>query len=75
MAHVRFTADYDYRPSDRPRVVVAYKAGMSVTVKRECADDAIAKGLSGRGRTGAARADAARGRYDQGLGSCASGSA
>lgn len=44
MAHVRFTADYDYRPSDRPRVVVAYKAGMSVTVKRECADDAIAKG-------------------------------
>lgn len=46
MARVRFLRDFDYRPSDRPRVVVAYKADMELTVKRECADAALAAGAA-----------------------------
>ena len=42
MAHVRFIADFDYRPTKT--VVVAYKAGMELTVKRDCARQAIAAG-------------------------------
>lgn len=42
MARVRFTDDFDYRPT---RVsTIAYKKGMELTVRRECADEAIAKG-------------------------------
>lgn len=44
MARVRFTADFDYRPPDAPRVLIAYKAGMSLTVKRDCAEKAVAAG-------------------------------
>lgn len=42
MARVRFTADFDYRPT--PMTTIAYKKGMRLTVRRECADEAAAKG-------------------------------
>jgi hypothetical protein len=42
MARVRFIEDFDYRPT--PRVVIAYKAGMELTVKRDCCTQASAKG-------------------------------
>lgn len=42
MARVTFTADFDYKPT--PRVLFAYKAGDIKTVKRDCADAAIAAG-------------------------------
>lgn len=42
MARVRFTYDFDYRPTRMS--TIAYKAGMELTVRRECADAAIAKG-------------------------------
>ncbi len=41
---VRFTADFDYRPT--PQVTVGYLAGMEMTVKRECAERAIAAGAA-----------------------------
>lgn len=37
---VRFTADYDYKPT--PQSTIGYKAGMVETVKRECGEQAIA---------------------------------
>jgi hypothetical protein len=40
LARVLFTADFDYKPT--PSVTIAYKAGMEMTVKRECADRAVA---------------------------------
>jgi len=42
MPRVRFTADFDYKPTRA--VTVAYKAGMHCLVKRDCADQAIAAG-------------------------------
>ncbi len=42
MARVRFLDDFDYKPT--PMSTIAYKAGMEMTVKRECADEAIANG-------------------------------
>jgi hypothetical protein len=42
MARVRFTHDFDYKPT--PRSTIGYKAGMELTVKRECADQAVAAG-------------------------------
>lgn len=42
MARVRFISDFDFKPTKR--VTVAYTAGMEVTVKRKCADQAIAVG-------------------------------
>lgn len=42
MARVRFTHDFDYRPT--PLSTIAYKAGMELTVRRECADQAVAAG-------------------------------
>lgn len=42
MARVRFTHDFDYRPT--PLSTIAYKAGMELTVRRECADQAVAEG-------------------------------
>lgn len=42
MAWVRFTANFDYHP--RPRVTIAYKTGMALRVKRDCANQAIALG-------------------------------
>ena len=40
MTKVRFIEDFDYKPT--PSVTVAYQAGMIETVKRDCADLAIA---------------------------------
>ena len=40
MARVRFTADFDYHPT--PQTTIAYLAGMELTVKRECARQAVA---------------------------------
>lgn len=42
MARVKFTHDFDYRPTTN--TVIAYLAGMEQTVKRDCADQAIAAG-------------------------------
>ena len=42
MARVRFTSDFDYHPT--PQVIIAYRAGMEKTVKRDCAKKAIAAG-------------------------------
>jgi hypothetical protein len=40
---VRFTADFPFSPEVRGgRVTIAYKAGMTMNVTRECADKAIA---------------------------------
>ena len=39
MARVRFTKDFDYKPT--PQTTVAYLAGMEVTVKRDCAEQAV----------------------------------
>lgn len=42
MARVRFTADFDYKPVRH--TTIAYRAGMELTVKRDCADKAVAAG-------------------------------
>lgn len=42
MARVRFRQDFDYRPT--PQVTIAYKEGWEGTVKRECAEQAVAAG-------------------------------
>jgi len=42
MARVRFTEDFDYKPT--PQSTIGYLAGMEETVKRDCADQAIAAG-------------------------------
>ncbi len=42
MAHVRFVADFDYRPPVFG-VTIAYRAGWSGPVKKECADQAVAQ--------------------------------
>ncbi|KAK0350347.1 hypothetical protein LTR94_029390, partial [Friedmanniomyces endolithicus] len=41
---IKFTRDYDYTPSGERRVTIAFKAGMTETVKRECGEAAIAAG-------------------------------
>ncbi len=53
MAQVTFTEKFDYRPL--PGVVIAYKAGWSGTVKRECADQAVAAGKASEIPTAARR--------------------
>ncbi len=42
MARVKFTKDFDYKPT--PQTTTGYKAGWEGTVKRECAEQAIAAG-------------------------------
>lgn len=42
MARVTFRKDFDYKPTSRK--LFAYKAGQTLTVKRECAEAAIAAG-------------------------------
>lgn len=44
MAWVRFKADFDYQPT--PRTTIAYLTGMEVSVRRECADLAVAAGAA-----------------------------
>lgn len=39
---VRFTSDFDYKPTKQ--TTVAYQAGMEMTVKRDCGEKAIAAG-------------------------------
>lgn len=41
---IKFIGDYDYTPSGERRVTIAYKAGMTLTVKREAGEAAIAAG-------------------------------
>lgn len=42
MARVRFTADFDYKPT--PSTTIAYRAGQEYVVRRECADRAVKLG-------------------------------
>jgi hypothetical protein len=46
MARVRFNEDFDYKPT--PQVTVGYLAGMELTVRRECAEQAVAAGKAER---------------------------
>ncbi len=39
---VKFTDRFDWRP--KPRVIIAYKPGMKVSVTKNCADAAVAAG-------------------------------
>ena len=41
---IKFNANYDYTPSGERRVTIAYKAGTTLTVKREAGEAAIAAG-------------------------------
>lgn len=41
MTWVHFTSDFNYR---KPSFTIAYKAGMKLNVKADCADTAIAQG-------------------------------
>jgi hypothetical protein len=44
---VRFTMDYDWYPPETGRQShIAYKAGMEMLVRRQCALDAIAAGVA-----------------------------
>ena len=42
MARIRFKQDFDYKPTSQ--TTTGYKAGWEGTVKRECAEQAIAAG-------------------------------
>lgn len=42
MARIKFTKDFDYKPTQQ--TTTGYKAGWEGTVKRECAEQAIAAG-------------------------------
>lgn len=42
MARVKFTHDFDYSPTGR--TIIGYLAGMELTVKRDCADQAVGAG-------------------------------
>jgi len=46
MARVRFTEDYDYKPT--AQTTVGYEAGMELTVKQDCADKAVKAGKAVR---------------------------
>lgn len=41
---VRFTENFDYTPASDPRILIEYKAGHELTVKREAGLAAIAAG-------------------------------
>ncbi|WP_139975839.1 hypothetical protein [Ochrobactrum sp. CGA5] len=43
MAWVHFVKDFNYM---KPSFTIAYKAGMTLNVKKDCADEAIAKGCA-----------------------------
>lgn len=64
MARVRFTHDFDYKPA--AHTTIAYKVGMELTVKQDCADQAIAAGKAvarsaPKKKDAEAEADAGRG--------------
>jgi len=46
LARVRFSNDYRYRPSAARQICIKYRAGRAYTVKRECADAAVAAGAA-----------------------------
>lgn len=46
MARVLFLHDFPYRPSLERRTTIRYRAGWEGTVKRECADAAVAAGAA-----------------------------
>ena len=46
MARVRFTGAYTYVPSTARHTSIVYRAGRDCTVKRECADGAVAAGVA-----------------------------
>lgn len=49
MAWVTFTADFDFSPEARKgTVTIAYKAGMTDNVTRECLEQVIAAGKAKR---------------------------
>ncbi len=41
MPWVNFVRDFNYK---KPSFTIAYKAGMTINVKKDCADEAIAQG-------------------------------
>lgn len=41
---VRFTDDFDYTPADDHRILVEYRKGHELTVKREAGEAAVAAG-------------------------------
>lgn len=43
MAWVHFIEDFNYM---KPSFTIAYKAGMTLNVKKDCAEEAIAKGCA-----------------------------
>ncbi|WP_411036157.1 hypothetical protein [Shinella sp. BYT-45] len=55
MARVRFTEDFDYKPTSR--ITVGYLAGWSGTVKRDCADKAVAANKAMRLNASASKED------------------
>lgn len=49
MVWVKFTLDFDFSPAARKGLVtIAYKAGVTENVTRECADKAVAAGRAKR---------------------------
>lgn len=46
MARVQFGDDYRYRPSALRQICIKYRGGRAYTVKRECADAAVAAGAA-----------------------------
>lgn len=59
MPTITFVEDFDYSPpAHSGRVTLAYRAGTTATVTRDCADMAIAAGKARRARGGARRNEA-----------------
>ncbi len=44
MPWLKFSADFDFHPPERPVCTIAYKRGMVKFVRRVCGDQAIAAG-------------------------------
>lgn len=44
MAHVVFTADFDFTPKEDRRATIAYPEGWQGSVRADCANEAIAAG-------------------------------
>lgn len=44
--HIEFLRDFDWRPPEGPRSVIAYKAGKRYFVRAACAAEALARGAA-----------------------------
>jgi len=44
MARILFHRDFDWHPPERPRALIAFKAGRTYTVRQACAEAALAAG-------------------------------